>query len=335
MPHISKSQIKLVRSLQLKKNRDELSLFVAEGNKCIEELSKVFTPYLYIMLATAPADTKRAHGNLVTGLDNCTDAKPTALGCTDTGTAATAPAATVTATAAEIRQMSSLKTPQGAIAVFHKQPATMGDMLATAPGCTDAGTAATAAITLVLDGIQDPGNLGTIIRTAVWFGVTEIVCSPDTADCFGPKVVQATMGALAQVHIAYRDLPSWLATIRDSPIYGTLLDGKNIYEILGCTDMLATAPADTKRVPGNLVTGLDNCADMLATAPTAAVIIMGSEGNGISKAVRPFITHPIYIPTYAAEGHGIESLNVAIATGITLSVFCRKLSVLHRTITGQ
>lgn len=261
MLHISKAQIKLVRSLQLKKNRDELSLFVAEGNKCIEELSKVFKPYLYIK--------EESH----TGCLNASNS--------------------VTATAEEIRQMSSLKTPQGAIAIFHKQPA-----WSSTADCTDAKTAATAAaaLTLVLDGVQDPGNLGTIIRTAVWFGVTEIVCSPDTADCFGPKVVQATMGALAQVHITYRDLPSWLASVHKTPIYGTLLDGKNIYDVLSDSHQHGKA-----------------------------VIIMGSEGNGISPAVRPFITHPVYIPTYAAEGHGIESLNVAIATAITLSIFRRQL----------
>ncbi len=242
---LSQSQLKLVRSLQHKKYRDELSLFVAEGDKCISELERTFKPYLYINYTPSSG-----------------------VSCP-----------VVTATATEVHRLSSLKTPQGSLAVFHK------------PTSIQVGGGAI----LTLDGIQDPGNLGTIIRTAVWFGVNKLICSLDTADCFAPKVVQATMGALAKVHITYCDLPAWLATLPAStPIYGTLLDGKDIYEVLH-----------------NDKDG--GCAD--------PIIIMGSEGNGISAPVRPFITHPVRIPTYAPEGHGIESLNVAIATAVTLAIF--------------
>ena len=172
---------------------------------------------------------------------------------------------------------------------------------------------------LVLDGIQDPGNLGTIIRTCDWFGVHEIVCSKDTADCYNPKVVQATMGALARVKVRYVDLVEWLVTNermneltneRMMPkkvrIYGTLLDGKNMYEVLG---------------NGGLINGDAS----LNGGLMPQVIIMGNEGNGISAEVRKFITDPIYIPTYPNKETSdvVESLNVSIATAIVLAEFRR------------
>ena len=195
--------------------------------------------------------------------------------------------------------MSSLKTPQGSLAVF-RQKSFSDSGLSAKRSFSDSG------LILALDSIQDPGNLGTIIRTADWFGITDIYCSRDTADCYNSKVVQATMGALARVHIHYIDLVDWLSGISGisgnptpllpyspTPIYGTLLDGRNLYEQGAIPD------------------------------PTRGVIIMGNEGNGISPEVRKFITHPLYIPSYSAET--IESLNVAIATAITLAEF-RRLS---------
>lgn len=164
---------------------------------------------------------------------------------------------------------------------------------------------------VALDGVQDPGNLGTIIRTCDWFGMRRLVCSLDTADCYNPKVVQATMGALARVHVEYVDLPKWLEEIQSLhteptadetpappvtshlPIYGTLLNGRNLYE--------ERAIAERQR----------------------GVIIMGNEGNGISEAVRQYITHPLLIPPYPADAETSESLNVAIATAITLAEFRR------------
>ena len=150
---------------------------------------------------------------------------------------------------------------------------------------------------MVLDGIQDPGNLGTIIRTCDWFGVRTILCSPDTADCYNPKVVQATMGALARVQIHYVDLPSFLKDT-NLPIFGTLLDGRDMYEEL-------------KREEVNEL-------------KSKAIIVMGNEGNGISQAVRPFITHPLRIPSYPKDAETSESLNVAIATAIVLAEFRRQ-----------
>ena len=254
MEKVSKAQIKLVKSLQIKKYRDELGLFVAEGDKCVSELAKAFElVHLY-----------REGEN---------------------------------ASRTEIEQMSGLRTPQGVIAVFKKRPT-------DSPRLAD--------LTLALDGIQDPGNLGTIIRTCDWFGVHDIFCSRATADCYNPKVVQATMRPLPRVRIHYVDLPQWLPELANhqSPIaiYGTLLDGKDMYEVL--------KPSDVRRQP-------------------SSIIIMGNEGNGISPAVRALVTHPIRIPSYPKDGASehsgkndetpavIESLNVSIATAIVLAEFRR------------
>ena len=146
-------------------------------------------------------------------------------------------------------------------------------------------------LTIMLDGVQDPGNLGTIIRIADWFGIDSIICSPDTADAYNPKVVQATMGSLGRVRVTYSQLTPLLSSINgEMPIYGTLLDGKDIYQ----TEL-------TQR----------------------GIIIMGNEGNGISEEVRKMVTHPILIPRFR-QGESAESLNVAVATAITCSEFCRR-----------
>ena len=149
-------------------------------------------------------------------------------------------------------------------------------------------------LTIALDGVQNPGNLGTIIRLADWFGVEDILCSKECADCFNPKVIQATMGAILRVRIHYVDnLPHLLSKAHEEgmPIYGTLLDGDNIY--------------------GTTLT------------PTG-IIVMGNEGRGLSEECRKVVTHRLLIPAYPAERPTSESLNVAMATGITLSEFRRR-----------
>ena len=146
-------------------------------------------------------------------------------------------------------------------------------------------------LTIMLDGVQDPGNLGTIIRIADWFGIDSIICSPDTADAYNPKVVQATMGSLGRVSVTYSPLVRLRSSLpADMPIYGTLLDGKDIYQ---------------KELTRH------------------GVIIMGNEGNGISDEVRAMVTHPLLIPRFR-QGESAESLNVAVATAITCSEFCRR-----------
>ena len=146
-------------------------------------------------------------------------------------------------------------------------------------------------LSIMLDNVQDPGNLGTIIRIADWFGIDTIFCSPGTVDAWNPKVVQATMGSIARVHIVYIE-PDELfdALPADYPIYGTFLDGQNIY-----TQQLSSH----------------------------GLIVMGNEGNGISDAVRARVTHKLLIPDFH-QGDTADSLNVAIATAITCSEFRRR-----------
>ena len=283
MEKISKAQVKLVKSLQQKKYRDELGLFVAEGEKCVSELAKAFE-LVYLIVED---------GLIV----------PTVL----QRSGLTGEAGHLTASAIEISQMSGLRTPQGVIGVF-KKPITNHQS-----PITDSG------LVLALDGIQDPGNLGTIIRTCDWFGVHDIVCSQDTADCYNPKVVQATMGALARVRVHYVNLPAWLQsqiTNHQSQIkiYGTLLDGKDMYEVLQ-----SAGRPDSEAVLQH--SGLTAERSFSANGP--AVIIMGNEGNGISPEVRKFVTHPIRIPSYPKDAETSESLNVSIATAIVLAEFRR------------
>ena len=180
----------------------------------------------------------------------------------------------------EIAQMSNLRNPQGVIGVFRKRP-----IASSSQG-----------LALALDGVQDPGNLGTIIRTCDWFGVHDIYCSMDTADCYNPKVVQATMGALARVRVHYVNLEAWIQKIKETGIlvYGTLLEGGDMYK---------EGAIENKE---------------------KGIIIMGNEGNGISPEIRKLITHPIRIPSYPADAQTSESLNVGIATAIVLAEFRRK-----------
>lgn len=244
---VSKAQIKQVRSLQQKKFRDELGLFVAEGDKCVEELQKAFE---LVSLYREGENADRT----------------------------------------SIEQMSGLRTPQGTIGIFRKRP-------------EDTFLPSTDELVLALDGIQDPGNLGTIIRTCDWFGVHDILCSRDTADCYNPKVVQATMGALARVRVHYVELVQEISAFRsqypDLRIYGTLLDGKDLYETLSSESLLPSSKGGLR------------------------IIVMGNEGNGISTPVRKLITHAIRIPSYPKDAETSESLNVSIATAIVLAEFRR------------
>ena len=146
-------------------------------------------------------------------------------------------------------------------------------------------------LVLALDKVQNPGNLGTIIRLADWFGISDIVCSEDTADCFNPKVVQATMGAILRVRVHYTNLPQWLASQHDTKIYGTFLEGENIYN---------------------------------AQLDKSGVIVMGNEGQGISNEVAKTVTNKLLIPPYPADRCGSESLNVAVATAVICSEFRRR-----------
>ena len=147
-------------------------------------------------------------------------------------------------------------------------------------------------LTLVLDDVQDPGNLGTIIRLADWFGIKQIICSPSTVDVFNNKTIQASMGAIARVNVQYTILDDFFRQIGDIPCLGTFLDGENIYD---------------------------------SELPQPAIIIMGNEGNGISESTSKFINQRITIPPYPHNSNTVESLNVAMATAIVCSEFRRRL----------
>ena len=251
---LSKNQIKWVHSLELKKNRRKDGLFVAEGPKVVGDLLRAG----YVARAIF-STTERPNAQLIT--DD------------------------------ELRKLSFLQHPQEVLAVFEiplNSQFSIPNREATI--LNSKFSTLNSNLSLALDGVQDPGNLGTIIRIADWFGIDTIYCSEETADVYNPKVVQATMGSLAHVHIIYIDLEAFLQSV-DCPIYGTLLDGQNIYQ---------------------------------QQLSTEGIIVMGNEGNGISPAIRQLVTHKLLIPNYNTSGETAESLNVAIATAITCAEFRRR-----------
>lgn len=175
---------------------------------------------------------------------------------------------------ADLKRISFQTTPNKALAIFKipKPQAINSNQLIVA-----------------LDDVRDPGNLGTIIRLCDWFGVTDLVCSNETVDCFNPKVIQSTMGSITRVNVSYVDLQSFLKDAK-VPIFGTFMEGDNVYK---------------------------------TTLPSQGILVMGNEANGISEAVEAMITQKITIPRF---GHlqATESLNVATATAILLSEFKRR-----------
>lgn len=255
---ISKNKIKFIAALGHKKHRQEQGLFVGEGPKVVGDLLEMMEPQLIVA-------TRQ-------WLESASNAQ-----------AASKAEEVVTVTDDELRKVSFLQHPQQVLGVFH--------MPADRP---QAETKQPQGLVLALDGVQDPGNLGTIIRIADWFGITDIFCSQETADPWNPKVVQATMGSIARVRLHSVDLPQWIGALpADCPVYGTLLEGASLY--------------------GQALT-------------SDGVIVMGNEGNGISAAVRPLVTHKLLIPNYPEGRPTADSLNVAIATAITCAEFRRRAS---------
>ena len=247
---LSKNQIKFIKSLSLKKHRDESGCFLAEGNKLIIDLLPYFDCELLFCESSWLATQGDIRANQI-----------------------------VAAEKGEINKLSLLKNPQQVLAVF-KQPQYDLNSIDLSEK-----------LSLVLDCIQDPGNLGTIIRIADWFGIENIVCSQDTSDVYNPKTIQATMGALARVKVHYTNLIDFLKENKSLPVYGTFLDGEDIY---------------TKSLSHK------------------GLIVMGNEGNGISDEIEGFINEKLYIPNYPANQVTSESLNVAVATAITCAEFRRK-----------
>ncbi|WP_339629514.1 RNA methyltransferase [uncultured Maribacter sp.] len=233
---VVKSELKLIKSLQQKKCRNEHGLFVVEGKKTIEEVLKSDME-LYKLFAVDFEDFY-VEGVEVNRISN-----------------------------KELSQVSSLKNPNGYLAVFHipkQEQKILSDWI------------------LVLDGVQDPGNLGTIIRLCDWFGVVDIICSPQTVDCYNPKVLQATMGSISRVHIRYTELKAFLS-FSELPIYGAFMDGVSVNDL---------------------------------KLPEKGILIMGNEGKGISDSVAQLCTEKLAIPQFG--GITTESLNVASATAILL-----------------
>ena len=187
----------------------------------------------------------------------------------------------VMVSSAEMERISMLKTPNDSLA-------TVRIPVFKAPRTADASRLA-----LALDGVRNPGNMGTIIRLADWFGIEDVYCSEDSADCFNPKVVQATMGAILRVRVHYLDLAATLSEAARAgiPVYGTFLEGDDLYQ----TPLSA-----------------------------AGIVVMGNEGRGISGACAASVTRKLFIPPYPTDRHGSESLNVAVATAVICAEFRRR-----------
>lgn len=249
MASISNNEIKKVKSLQQKKFRDELGLFVAEGEKMVEEAQK------------SQFDVESIYRRDEIGQE--------AMG-----------------------RISALNSPSPVLAVIRKPSDVYVSNAADMKRLVGER-----GLFLGLDTIRDPGNLGTILRIADWFGVDAVFATSDTVDVFNPKVVQATMGAIFRVKIHYLDLPEVSRNILEEggKVYGTFLDGRNLYQ-------------------RDLDTGADR----------PVMIVIGNESEGISDTMAELVSDRLYIPPYPADSPGSESLNAAIATALTVAEFRRR-----------
>ena len=238
---ISKNKIKFIKSLSLKKNRVKAQLFIAEGEKIVNELlnSKFEIEQIYA--------TKQFSG--IYSSDK---------------------SAVTLVSSEELSRISNLTSPNNVLAIVRIGQKELEK---------------NTGITLVLDDVNDPGNLGTIVRMCDWFGVSQIICSNNTVDCYNSKVVQSAMGSLFRVNITYLDLTTYLNNI-DTPIYGAYM---NSVDVRG------------------------------QEFPKQAHLIMGNEANGISESISKYITNKVSIKNI---GENTESLNVAVATSILLHEFC-------------
>lgn len=241
---LSKSDVKYIQSLAYKKYRDEAGVFVMEGVKMIEELIEAFPERVQRVYATET--WAKQHPKIAEGINELILVEPF-----------------------ELEKISFLTTPNEVLALVSKNT-------------LEENSNFNNGITVVLDQIQDPGNLGTIIRTCDWFGVNNIVCSIDTVDAFMPKVVQSSMGSILRLDIFYKNLSSFLLENTEVPIYAAELGGKSIHEI---------------------------------SYSNPAFLIIGNESKGISKEISCIATQKIMIPRLG----NAESLNAAVATAIILS----------------
>ena len=253
---ISKNKTKFILSLQKKSKRDENQLFIIEGDKLVKEFLQSGTRLRLLAAKPDFIDSLLPEEKAI--ID---DIEPAGFD--------------------DLKRISSLKTPHNAVAVvpFPGYIADMDEILND--------------LCVALDFIQDPGNLGTIIRAAAWFGIRDVVCSENCVEVYNPKVIQASMGAVLKVRIHYLELSSLfsLALKKNIPVYGALLEGESIYS----------------RELGN-----------------RGVILLGNESKGISEDLIPFITQKIMIPRFSRSESHIDSLNVSMAAAVIFSEFARR-----------
>ncbi|MFO8148270.1 MAG: TrmH family RNA methyltransferase [Bacteroidota bacterium] len=240
---VSKSQIKLITSLEQKKARTKNKLFIVEGIKGISEI--LASDYELVSLFTTKEifDVPTSKTNLIKEAD--------------------------------LKKISKLKTPQTAVALFEIPDVKSPDLNG---------------LIIALDGVRDPGNLGTIIRLCDWFGVKTLLCSKDTVDCYNPKVVQASMGSITRVKVNYLDLSQVIKDNPEIPVMGTFLEGENLYK---------------------------------ANFPSNGILVLGNEANGISKELEQMVSMKLNIPQFG-DSQNTESLNVATATAVFLGEFRRR-----------
>ncbi len=253
---LSKNKIRFIVSLQKKKIREEYKLYVIEGDKIVREF----------ISAGIPVKSLIAKPEFISSLSKesmkeVSEVEPVSY--------------------EELKQISALKTPHNALAVVCMPDQVLSRAKFIKEQCT------------VLDCIQDPGNLGTIIRAAVWFGIRNIVCSEDCVDVYNPKVIQASMGAIIHVRVLYTNLVKFLEYTKGKkiPVYGTLLQGKSIYN----------QDLDSK-----------------------GIILLGNESRGISEELVKYIDHKLMIPRFSEISPGIDSLNVGMAASVVFSEFARR-----------
>lgn len=252
---LSKQITKIIQNLEKKKFREKYNLFKIEGEKLVAELLR--SP-LAVHAIIAYPEWIQANGHLL--------GKTQVLETDEKG--------------------------MKAISNFQSLPHVMA--LAEIPNHPYHPDEVAGTLSLVLNGIQDPGNLGTILRIADWFGVSHLLCDRDCASIYNPKCVQASMGAIFRVHAYYLDLPETIRQLKAAgmPVFGTFLDGENIY----------TSPL-----------------------PSQGLIIMGNEGKGIAEDIGKLADFRLTIPNFTPAGASSESLNVGVATGIILSEFKRRI----------
>lgn len=239
---ITNNEIKKVKSLQQKKFRDEMGLFVVEGEKMVQEALKSDYEAVSVYRRDEIGDEAMS-------------------------------------------RISSLSSPSPVLAVLKQKPQMSDEDIKALIG--------QGILAIGLDSVRDPGNLGTIVRLADWFGIDAIFCSRDTVDIYNPKVVQSTMGAIFRKKVIYCDLNNVCSmfTSVGMDIYGTFLEGDNIYK---------------------------------APLARTGLVVMGNEANGISDTIKEKVTAKLFIPPYPGDTATSESLNVAIATAITISEFRRR-----------